>query len=382
MSTTQTPRRLWEHPSLESTQMYKFKKYLSSQTEHPFPDFASLYDYSCTHTTPFWHHTFNFFPIIYTDTSPSTRSTNIVYPPNARMDSIPTWFPGIKMNFAENILYTGSPNGLPTKLGKEDEKIACTQVREPSLSSPEPHTHLTWSSLRSRVGLLANAMRARGVARGDRIAVVASNSIDTLTVFLAITCLGGLFSSSSTDMGVKGILDRLVQIRPRWVFVDDWAVYNGRTLDLRGKMGEIVQGMQGIAEFQGVVSQVRFEDRAADVSNVPGCMTWTKFLAAGKGDHELRFERVEFSDPFLIVYSSGTTGQPKCLVHSVGGVVLNGHKEGRLHRCLDERSVALQVGDLQISVGLGEVLMQCSIRRPAGLCILLPASTVSHSPLM
>ena len=144
-------------------------------------------------------------------------------------------------------------------------------------------------------------------------------------------------------MGVKGILDRLLQIKPRWVFVDDAALYNGKTLDLRGKMEEIVQGMHGIAEFEGLVAQVRFPASPGDVSDIPRAMSWDGFLEAGKGDEEVKFERVEFSAPFLIVYSSGTTGQPKCLVHSVGGVVLNGHKEGRLHRCLDEASVALQV---------------------------------------
>jgi acetoacetyl-CoA synthetase len=342
MSTSQqAPRKLWEHDSPSSTQMWKFQRYLESATSLQFPTFQSLYNYSCTHSAVFWRHTFNHFPLIYTDTDPANRPNNIV-DESARMDSIPTWFPGIKMNFAENILFNGDGNGRACKQGKEDEKIACTQVREGSFA--EPILDITWAELRRRVGRLANAMRARGVKRGDRVAVVASNSVDTLTVFLAVTSLGGLFSSSSTDMGVKGILDRLLQIKPRWLFVDDAAVYNGKTVDLRVKMAEIVQGMHGLAEFEGLVAQKRIEARPpADASNVPRTMTWGEFLKAGKGNERLTFESVEFSDPFLIVYSSGTTGQPKCLVHSVGGVILSGHKEGRLHRCLDESSVALQV---------------------------------------
>jgi acetoacetyl-CoA synthetase len=141
-------------------------------------------------------------------------------------------------------------------------------------------------------------------------------------------------------MGVKGILDRLTQIKPKYLFMDDWAVYNGKKVDLRQKMTDIVEGMKDIREFEGIVSQRRFEN-AADITTVPSCQTWDHFLAAAKTS-DLSFEPVEFSDPFLIVYSSGTTGQPKCIVHCVGGVVLNGHKEARLHREIDHDSSQLQ----------------------------------------
>jgi acetoacetyl-CoA synthetase len=216
------------------------------------------------------------------------------------MDSVPLWFNGTRMNWAENILFTASPSNpsVPVTTIKHDSKIACTEVRE-GVSSIR---NLTWGELRARVGLLANAMRARGFRKGDRTAVIASNSIDTLTVFLATTSLGGLFSSSSTDMGTKGILDRLLQIKPRWVFVDDVALYNGKTIDLRQKMKDIVAGVNEMPEFQGVVSQPRFNE-ATDVSGVPRAMTMDEFQKAANGDTTLRFTRVEFRDPFLVVYS-------------------------------------------------------------------------------
>jgi acetoacetyl-CoA synthetase len=330
------PRKLWEHPDPTSTQMYKFKTYLSRKTNQPFPTYDSLYQYSTTHRATFWQHTFSFFPLIYSGRVPTPCVDE-----SARMDSIPQWFRGVRMNFAQNILFQGSGSGQPVlSPGKEDAKIAVTEVREGSVL--EPIVNVTWKELRARVGLLSNALRARGMRKGDRVAVVASNSLDTLTVFLATTVLGGLFSSSSTDMGVKGVLDRLLQIRPKWLFMDDWAVYNGKTVDLRPKMAEIVRGMAGVREFEGVVSQARWRDRPAEMSRVPRSVTWAAFLEAGKGRAELVFEQVEFSDPFLIVYSSGTTGQPKCIVHSVGGVVINAHKEARLHRCVDETSAQLQ----------------------------------------
>lgn len=258
---------------------------------------------------------------------------------SAPIDEVPTWFPNVYMNFAENVLFSGDGSGQATTRDKEDDKIACTEVREGSFN--EPIRHVTWAELRQRVGLLASAMRARGVKRGERVAVVASNSVDTLTVFFAVTSIGGLFSSSSTDMGVKGVLDRLLQVEPTWLFMDDMAVYNGKTVDLRGKMAEIVKGMETVKPFQGVVAQVRFPGKPADISAVPRSMLRDEFLSVATTDM-LGFERIRFSDPFLIVWSSGTTGIPKSIVHSVGGVVLTNCREHRLHRSVDPSSTVLQ----------------------------------------
>ena len=238
------------------------------------------------------------------------------------------------------MLFVGDQDGNPTKSpGKEDDKIACTEVREGSFL--EPIKQVTWKELRERVGRLSQAMKAHGVRKGDRVALVASNCLDTLTVFLAVTALGGLFSSSSTDMGTKGILERLTQIEPKFVFMEDWAVYNQKRIDLRPKMREIVEGMKHISNFRGIVSQARFPHVPTDISSVPNCQTWDTFISKAKSSR-LVFEQLDFSDPMIIVYSSGTTGQPKCIVHAIGGVVLNGHKESTLHRCVDHKSTQLQ----------------------------------------
>jgi acetoacetyl-CoA synthetase len=254
----------------------------------------------------------------------------------ARMDSVPRWFEGVRLNHAENMLFTKEGGKITTK-NKEDARVAVTEVREGNVDVRD----FTWRELRRRVGLLSNAMRARGVKRGDRVALVASNSMDTLCVFLATTALGALFSSSSTDMGTKGIMDRIVQIKPVWVFVDDYAVYNGKTLDLRPKITEIVDGLSEIKEFRGIVTLPRFA-QPADLSWVPRAMTLKQFVGAARGNSKLKFERVEFRDPFLIVYSSGTTGVPKCIVHSVGGTMMSAMKEGKIHRNIDSTTVGLQ----------------------------------------
>jgi acetoacetyl-CoA synthetase len=133
---------------------------------------------------------------------------------SARIDSIPRWFDGVYMNAAENLLYSrvpGAPASQRGTIGKEDGKIAVTEVREGGTEIRD----VTWGHLRLEVGRLADALRRHGVQKGDRIAVVASNSVDTLQVFLAVLSVGGLFSSSSTDMGFEGVLQRMLQIAPK-----------------------------------------------------------------------------------------------------------------------------------------------------------------------
>lgn len=289
-----------------------------------------MYQYSIKNRSAFWDFCWKYFDLIH------EGSYTKVVDEAARMDSVPEWFTGVRLNFAENLLFSRVAGD---KTGKEDDKIAVSKVRE---GAAHEVVHLTWGELRQRTGALVQAMKAHGVVRGDRVALCAANSIETLIVFLASTALGAIFSSSSTDMGVKGILDRLLQIQPRWLFMDDLAVYNGKTIDLRLKVRDIVQGMESVPQFEGVISLPRFSARPADVTTIPRTKTLAEYLSKTAGNDKLEFVRVDFRDPFLVVYSSGTTGQPKCIVHSVGGVLLNSGKEGRLHSELGPDCVTLQ----------------------------------------
>jgi acetoacetyl-CoA synthetase len=362
------PPVLWEHPDPKSTVAWKFIQDINDKYGLQMKNWDDLHAWSIKSNSTFWKEVFQRFPMIH------SGSYTKVVDETARMESIPKWFEGVKVNFAENVLYSPDPSdpSKATTIDKKDDAIACTEVREGCTEIRD----CTWKEIRQRTALLANAMRVRGVRKGDRVAVVASNSIDTLTVFYAVTALGGLFSSSSTDMGTKGVLDRLHQIKPKFIFSDDWAVYNGKTVDLRPKMKEVIAGMSGISEFQGMVSMPRWQDKPEDITSVPRTELLSTFLQAAAGKTDLVFERVAFGDPFLIVYSSGTTGQPKCIVHGVGGLILNTKKEGKLHRDQGPSSTVLQY----TTTGWIMYLVSCSSMIHGSRAVLYDGSPFQPDP--
>lgn len=302
-----------------------------------FQDYNALYQWSIQNRSEFWSNIWEELPLIH-----GGQHTSVV-DESTPIQNNPDWFPGVRINFAENILfstpsYAAAKAGVRSTVGKEDSKIAVHEVVENNL---QPAKDYTWGELRQQVGLYTQALKAAGVKRGDRVAVVTGNNINCLLIYLATTALGALVSTTSSDTGTKGILDRLTQIKPILVFIDDAAVYKGEIVDLRGKMTEVVNGIRETSEFKGAISLPRLRGQPRDIKAVPRTQTLKDFLSKAPSDN-LEFVRVGFRDPFLIVYSSGTTGQPKCIVHSTGGVLINIAKEAILHRDMDANSVMLQ----------------------------------------
>ncbi|XXG99789.1 vacuolar protein sorting-associated protein 1 [Hypoxylon texense] len=347
-----TPRKLWEHPNPEKTQMYDVMQRLNKKHNLQLKTFQDLYQFSVSKRSEFFAEVFDYGNFIHTGTY-----TGVV-DESKPIDAIPRWFEGIYLNWTENLLWSRQP-GDPTdhhgKVGKEDTKIALTEVREGVTET----RHVTWVTLRKLATLYATALHAHGVRRGDRIVVVGSNSVETLVLFLATGWLGAIFSSSSTDMGVQGILQRTIQVDPKYIFMDDAALYNGKRVDLRQKMADVVAGMKGCVQFSGMVSIRRFTD-ALDISSIPNTQALENFIRKGNPAYPPPIAQIAFHDPFLICYSSGTTGIPKAIVHSVGGALLNYAKETRLHEDCNSDTVSLQyttTGWIMYLVCIGQLLI-------------------------
>ncbi|KAI2470302.1 acetoacetyl-coenzyme A synthetase [Annulohypoxylon bovei var. microspora] len=357
-----TPRKLWEHPNPEKTQMYELMQRLNNKHSLSLKTYQELYQYSTSKRSDFYTEVFEYLNILY------TGSYQRAVDESRSIDTIPPWFEGVYLNWAENILWSRrsqDPTHHHGTIGKEDTKIAVTEVRE-GVSETK---HVTWVTLRKLAALYASALHVGGVKRGDRIAVVGSNSVETLVIFIATAWLGAIFSSSSTDMGVQGILQRTVQIDPKYIFMDDAALYNGKRVDLRQKMADIISGMESCTHFSGLISIRRFQD-ALDISSIPKTQTLDSFIDEGDLALAPPITRIAFHEPFLICYSSGTTGIPKAIVHSIGGALMSCLKEGRFHEDGSPDSVALQY----TTTGWIMYLVSVTYLLIGGRCILYDGS--------
>ncbi|RMF20353.1 MAG: acetoacetate--CoA ligase, partial [Deltaproteobacteria bacterium] len=263
--------------------------------------YDDLYRWSITEIADFWESVLRFVDLRLSAPYHTVLSNPVM--PGAR------WFEGARLNFAENLLR------------RRDDHTALVFVRE----GGETAGRLSYAELYGQVARMAAFLRERGVREGDRVAGFMPNRIETVVAMLATTSIGAVWSSCSPDFGFKGVMDRFGQIEPKVLVTADGYFYGGKTFDSLERAAHVVRE---IASIEAVVV-VPFVSEAPDLSGVPKAVAWEDALAGPAG--EIEFTETPFDHPVYIMYSSGTTGVPKCIVHGAGGTLLQHAKEHILH---------------------------------------------------
>jgi len=288
---------------IATSNMNRFCIAMEKRWGRTFNDYDALHAWSVTHLDEFWNGLWDFAGVV-----AQSRSERVVEQ-GATMETV-RWFPDARLNFAENLLrFRGDADAL-VFWGEDRVK-----------------RRLSRDQLYTAVARVAAALRARGVKAGDRVAAYMPNSPDTIIAMLAAASIGAIFSSASPDFGPQGIIDRFGQIEPVVLFATDGYHYNGKSHSCLDKLRDIAAQLPTVHTVV-ICPYLGLDDPTAGISRA---VTLGGLTAAHASADTIRFELLPFDHPLYIVFSSGTTGVPKCIVHRAGGALLLHLKEHQLH---------------------------------------------------
>jgi len=278
--------------------MYDFMTLAAARYGFP-PDWPALHAWSVRRREEFWREMWDYAGIA------ASRPATATYVGEGMLGT--TWFPGLEFNFAAHLL---RHNDDRPAIIAEDERGRSRTI--------------THRELRAQVAGLAAAMRSRGIVRGDRVGGFLPNIPEAVIAMLATASLGAIWSSCSPDFGISGVFDRFGQIAPKMLFSADGYTYNGKPIDSLERVHGIVERIPSIE----TVVIIPFLNERPELSGLPGAVRWGDFSQPAEA---IVYEQVPFDHPLYIMYSSGTTGVPKCIVHGAGGTLLQHMKELMLH---------------------------------------------------
>ncbi|KAI9310461.1 acetoacetate-CoA ligase [Dichotomocladium elegans] len=315
---TVDPPCLWKPSHPENTEMDKFRRYICKKHNLTLEDYPSLWRWSVTSLADFWTGVWEYTNII------SSKRADRVLDLSVPLDAVPEWFAGARLNFAENLLWCRDATHTALIVTGEGQAEAGRRI--------------SYAELYEQVKQCAAALEAAGVGVGDRVAAYIPNCAEAIVAMLATISLGAIWSSTSPDFGTTGVLDRFEQIAPKVLFSVNAVVYNGKKLDHLAKLKPVAEGLRSSVKKVVVIPFVQDMPCA-----LPGTVTWDAFLASPKKTSEpdtpIRFAQVPFNHPAFILFSSGTTGLPKCIVHSGGGLLLQLKKEHVIHGSMSKDDV-------------------------------------------
>jgi acetoacetyl-CoA synthetase len=286
---------------VKSSQMYKLIKIINEKHNINIKDFTDLHTWSIKNKADFWSIVWDFFDVI------GSKGTEPYIDPINQMPGS-KFFPNGKVNYAENML-SGDVLG-PAIVFKSEDKI---------------RKELSWKELKVQVAALANFLKIQGVSKGDRVAAYMPNIAETVIMMLATSSIGAIFSSASPDFGVDGVLDRFGQIEPKILITTNGYWYNGKEINITQKVLDIVETLSSLQKIViAPLLGIKVDYNNDKFINYEDIQSQYK-------TNEMYFEPLALSDPLYIMFSSGTTGKPKCIVHSNGGILLKHLVEIGLH---------------------------------------------------
>ncbi len=295
---------LWK-PSEErvkSTNMHRFMNFVNERFKQNFTEYTGLYQWSIENIPDLWESVWEF-----TEIKASRKYEQVI----DDLDKMPgaKWFSGARLNFAENLLrYRDNQTALIFK-GEDQDTIK-----------------ISYSELYNEVAQVAESLREEGVGIGDRVVGFMPNMPETIISMLAATSIGATWSSCSPDFGQKGVLDRFGQIKPKVLFTANGYSFKGRSFDSLELISNIAKEIPSI----GKIVVVPYTEQAPDIKQVSNAVLFQDFKSSEQA-LEIKFEQLPFDHPLYVMYSSGTTGLPKCMVQSAGGILINHLKELSLH---------------------------------------------------